>query len=175
MDPEMEEKLYKWILHEEKENKQLLTRCQIKQKAKEISVVKAFKASKGWLDKFRRRFNVKVRPAVSESQFNESEMSPIGKEDDGDASIIDPSDIEIDEENKTHTKCEQDQSQMSEEIYQEQEPNATGASHLDKDLLFKNFDVQNFLSLTHDHNFDINNMGISLDSSFFLKKEDQAI
>ena len=74
MDPKMEDLLVAWIQKEQEDTSQLLTRSQIKKKAKEISNVKSFKASKGWLDKFRRRHSIKFRPAISESQIHESEI-----------------------------------------------------------------------------------------------------
>ena len=75
LDPKMEDRLVEWIRQEQKKTNQLLTRSQIKKKAKEISNVNSFKASKGWLDKFRRRHGIEFRPAVSDMQINASEVS----------------------------------------------------------------------------------------------------
>jgi hypothetical protein len=61
-DPDMEKKLYQWILEEEKEKGRRLSRAQIKHKARELTNVDGFKGSKGWLDKFQKRYNIKFQP-----------------------------------------------------------------------------------------------------------------
>lgn len=68
----MEEKLYQWIVGQQKTSGELLTRFEIKKKAKEMSSVDTFKASKGWLDKFKKRFGIIVRPSALESEGIES-------------------------------------------------------------------------------------------------------
>lgn len=58
MDPNMEQSLFEWCINEIKTHKRLLSRSVIKQKARLLSQHKLnFKASKGWLDKFMKRFN----------------------------------------------------------------------------------------------------------------------
>ena len=57
-DPEMEEKLMKWYFKEIKKRK-IKTR-EFKEKAKELSNINGFKASKGWLQKLRRRYIIKL-------------------------------------------------------------------------------------------------------------------
>lgn len=54
VDPEMEEKVCKW-LEKELEDGAVLTQRIIREKAKEISCLEGFKASKGWLEKFFKR------------------------------------------------------------------------------------------------------------------------
>ena len=58
-DPQMEENLIKWY-HSEKNKGKCMTIDIIKSKAIELSSTTDFVASKGWFDKFRRRFNILV-------------------------------------------------------------------------------------------------------------------
>lgn len=58
----MENSLFEWCLQEIKFQKKLLTRSSIKQKARSLSQYPGtFKASKGWLDKFMKRYNYAER------------------------------------------------------------------------------------------------------------------
>lgn len=58
MDPTMEQELFHWCIQEVRRIKKPITRSHIKQKARSLSMNKNnFKASKGWLDKFMKRFN----------------------------------------------------------------------------------------------------------------------
>ena len=116
----MEDKLYKWILQEQDDSDQLLTRHQIKQKAKELSTLRGFKASKGWLDKFRRRYNVEVRPAVSESQFDDSEASQEKFEMSHAGEVSDPdkeNDMEFDDKSLKEEESAKGDEAEEEEIY----------------------------------------------------------
>ena len=56
-DPKMEEKVFKWYI-EEKKNGGIITAGHIKEKAKEFSSYPNFLSSKGWLDKFKNRYNI---------------------------------------------------------------------------------------------------------------------
>lgn len=62
MDPLMEESLYQWLLNQyEKNNFKGVNRKIVRDKAYELSKNKdKFKASKGWLEKFLRRFKCKM-------------------------------------------------------------------------------------------------------------------
>ena len=53
----MEEKVFKWYI-EEKKNGGIITAGHIKEKAKEFSSYPNFLSSKGWLDKFKNRYNI---------------------------------------------------------------------------------------------------------------------
>ena len=64
----MEANLAKWIKEQEQEMGHNLTRAMIKNKARELTTVVGFKASKGWLDKFQRRYSIKFRPLISEKE-----------------------------------------------------------------------------------------------------------
>ena len=68
LDPQMEDKLGKWIQDQENIIGHALTRSQIKRKARELCTIPGFKASKGWLDKFKRRRNIKFLPMFAESE-----------------------------------------------------------------------------------------------------------
>ena len=93
LDPMMEERLHRWILSQQEESGDLLTRCQIKNKAKEISNVKTFKASKGWLDKFKKRFGIKMQASTGESQFAISETSMPDSDERGRRSLVNQTDV----------------------------------------------------------------------------------
>ena len=58
-DPEMEKELYQWYL-EMKRNHQPVTAKMIKEKAIKLTHCEDFIASKGWLDKFKVRFNLDI-------------------------------------------------------------------------------------------------------------------
>ena len=58
MDPNMEERLRKWWIEEIQRVKCELPLRMIKRKAREWSQFKNFKASKGWLDKFIKRYEI---------------------------------------------------------------------------------------------------------------------
>ena len=57
LDPEMEEKLLKWI-EEQKNIGNKLTGTSIKNKAKALSKFKTFLASKGWFEKFKKKNHI---------------------------------------------------------------------------------------------------------------------
>ena len=62
MDPEMERQLFEWCINEVSLHQKPLSRNEIKQQAKQLSFNKGiFKASKGWLDKFMKRFDYSER------------------------------------------------------------------------------------------------------------------
>ena len=67
LDPHMEDKLGQWIEEQENVIGHALTRTQIKRKARELCTIPGFKASKGWLDKFKRRRNINFLPMFVES------------------------------------------------------------------------------------------------------------
>lgn len=78
MDPNMENSLFEWCLKEIKDQKRLLTRSSIKQKARNLSQYPGtFKASKGWLDKFMKRYNYaeKAKQIFEEMKKDESKNS----------------------------------------------------------------------------------------------------
>ena len=60
IDPQMEKKLYKWY-NMNKRKGIILTAREIRKKAKELSTVKTFLASKGWLEKFKKNYGITVR------------------------------------------------------------------------------------------------------------------
>lgn len=78
MDPQMETLLFDWCLDEIRRNKKPVSRSLIKQQAKYLSQNKSsFKASKGWLDKFMKRFNYseKTKEILSDiREFNKKEL-----------------------------------------------------------------------------------------------------
>lgn len=83
MDPDMENALFDWCLAEIVTNKKNLTRSLIKQKAKLLSHhPETFKASKGWLDKFMKRFNYleKSKQMIEEIKKEEKKGNLIDKE-----------------------------------------------------------------------------------------------
>ena len=63
-DPEMEKKLYEWYI-EYHINKNLpVTSRMIKSKALELTKLKDFNASKGWLEKIKKKYNLQIsRPS----------------------------------------------------------------------------------------------------------------
>ena len=58
-NPEMEEKLINWYYIEIKKGT-IITAKMIRNKAMELSLDKEFLASKGWLEKFKRKFNINI-------------------------------------------------------------------------------------------------------------------
>lgn len=71
MDPEMESQLFEWCINEISLHQKPLSRNAIKQQAKLLSFNKGiFKASKGWLDKFMKRFDYseRVKQLLGEKQ-----------------------------------------------------------------------------------------------------------
>jgi len=71
MDPEMEYKLICWISYFTEKNKRFPMRQVIKQKAKELTCIREFRASKGWCDKFFRR-NAVIINRMKEFVINEN-------------------------------------------------------------------------------------------------------
>lgn len=60
MDQEMEEKLHRWCIEESLKKGRPVSRLQIRQKALEFSKFpEKFKASKGWTDKFVKKYNLR--------------------------------------------------------------------------------------------------------------------
>ncbi len=55
----MEKKLFRWYYNQIIEGKKVTTR-EFKSKAREYSEDSAFKASNGWLEKFRKRYKIKL-------------------------------------------------------------------------------------------------------------------
>lgn len=167
----MEDRLVEWIHQQQAETNQLLTRCQIKRKAKEISTVNSFKASKGWLDKFRRRHNIEFRPAVSETQFIKSESSLERYEE-----------TNSEEEEDTGSNKE-NQEPFCEEAYIEEQsfsPFKRGQIKLAQSLESfsyekgpqKDFEYQDFISLSSEQNHYALRM-ISLEQTFGVKEDDR--
>ena len=78
MDPEMEALLFEWCVQEVRKQKKSISRSCIKQKAKHLSQNKSnFKASKGWLDKFMKRFSYleRMREILNEGKLLKKETS----------------------------------------------------------------------------------------------------
>lgn len=81
MDPEMEAMLFEWCLNEINRNKKPISRSSIKQQAKVLSQNKgSFKASKGWLDKFMKRFNYSERMKNILNEAKRGKMEEENKE-----------------------------------------------------------------------------------------------
>jgi hypothetical protein len=59
-DPEMEKKLYSWYSELQSEKKIPITAKMIKQKALEITRFRDFIASKGWLEKFKKKYHLQL-------------------------------------------------------------------------------------------------------------------
>ena len=59
MDPFMEQDLIKWITFE-KQNGIKISGKQVQDKAKSLSRVEKFLASKGWLEKFLKKYDIKI-------------------------------------------------------------------------------------------------------------------
>ena len=59
-NPEMEEKLVEWYNEISKENGVSVTSKMVREKAMKISEDKDFLASKGWLEKFKKKFNIRI-------------------------------------------------------------------------------------------------------------------
>ena len=57
-DPEMEERLYNWYLQYRKVGNKSVTAKMIKKKALDFSKFDSFSASKGWLEKYKRKYNI---------------------------------------------------------------------------------------------------------------------
>jgi hypothetical protein len=66
-DPEMEELLYDWYKEFHLRNHNYVTSKIIKQKALELTKFDDFVASKDWLNKFKRKYNVEI---IKESDLN---------------------------------------------------------------------------------------------------------
>ena len=58
LDPKMEKELYFWVLSQRNMGKKVTTK-NIKEKAKELSTCKSFLASKGWFEKYRKKYHIK--------------------------------------------------------------------------------------------------------------------
>lgn len=72
MDPQMEALLFEWCVDQIIRNKKPVSRSLIKQQAKNFSRNKElFKASKGWLDKFMKRFNYSEKTKEILSNFRD--------------------------------------------------------------------------------------------------------
>jgi len=56
----MEKKLYAWYIEYHEINKKPVTAKMIKQKALEFTGTKDFYASKGWLEKYRKKYNLYI-------------------------------------------------------------------------------------------------------------------
>jgi len=61
-DPNRDQTLYEWCLAFQKDNGRAPTRKEATQKALELSEDSSFQASKGWLDKFSRKYNIEFTP-----------------------------------------------------------------------------------------------------------------
>ena len=59
-DPEMERKLLVWYQNHHEINRNIVTAKLMRQKALELTKCKDFIASKGWLNKFKRQYNIKL-------------------------------------------------------------------------------------------------------------------
>lgn len=171
----MEERLHAWIVQQEREGGQLLGRKEVKNKAKEISTKRDFMASKGWLDKFRRRFNVKFRPSgiVYDSDSDKDDDSNYDASEADKENIMSamPDESTIEEQ---PFKFEEQPYKFEEPTFKYEEPdhlfegsNKRNAQ-FDKDMFFKNFEAQNFF-IPNDP-FDLR---ISLESDCFVKQEDK--
>ena len=66
-DPEMEDKLYKWYLDEVNKN-HYITAKDVKRKALSLTKNSDFIASKGWLEKFRKKYQLKL---TKENELNQ--------------------------------------------------------------------------------------------------------
>lgn len=72
MDPQMEAILFEWCVDQIIKHKKPVSRSLIKQQAKNFSRNKElFKASKGWLDKFMKRFNYSEKTREILSNFKD--------------------------------------------------------------------------------------------------------
>lgn len=164
----MEDKLVDWIREQQRETKQLLTRSEIKKKAREISTVNSFKASKGWLDKFRKRHSIEFRPAVSETQLNQSECS-VGR-------YLESNSDEDEDSNK------ENQAPYCEDSCIEQRPFSPfrgDQSKIPQSLICspyqkrpqKDFDIQDFLNFSGEQNHRYDLRMINLEQNFDVKDE----
>jgi len=59
-DPDMEKKLLKWFFTYHNVNRNKVTTKDFKNKALSFSNDPTFRASKGWLQKFRKRYNIEL-------------------------------------------------------------------------------------------------------------------
>ena len=59
----MEKQVYEWYIKEHAVNKNDITSKEIKAKAKEFCSVDNFNASKGWLEKFKKKYCIDLRRA----------------------------------------------------------------------------------------------------------------
>jgi len=81
-DPERNKALLQWITDFNKENGRNPNRRELRKKALEVSTEVGFKASKGWLDKFCKKFKIRLHPlktssvpAIKEEEFDFSPTS----------------------------------------------------------------------------------------------------
>ena len=61
----MESKLYAWYLDYHVNKNQLVTSRMIKNKALELTILKDFNASKGWLEKIKKKYNLQIVRSLS--------------------------------------------------------------------------------------------------------------
>ena len=71
MDPMMEMKLYEWYKNKTSQGERL-TSSIFKSKAIELSSVPEFLASKGWLDKFKKRYKIKLYKDTNTHHYSNS-------------------------------------------------------------------------------------------------------
>jgi hypothetical protein len=67
-DPEMEKKLYDWYIDYHVNKKLPVTSRMIKSKALEFSNLEDFHASKGWLEKVKKKYNFEISRPSSKNQ-----------------------------------------------------------------------------------------------------------
>lgn len=159
LDSNMEDDLFKWLNEEQKRTGQLPSSSQIKKKAKKMSNVPDFKASKGWVENFRRRYNVKALSALSETHlantddldFGEEPVKLIKKESHPNDAII---------------LSEQEQKIEKDEIFQDSQ---NREEYLNESMPLSIFLEHNFISISNDA--EIPQIRISLDQDFFIKRE----
>jgi hypothetical protein len=70
----MEKKLYSWYIDYHDKNKKPVTAKLIKQKALEFTDRKDFHASKGWLEKYKKKYNLYIS---KESELKNKEKNQI--------------------------------------------------------------------------------------------------
>lgn len=83
-DPEMEKDLYKWYLENKREDRQITARM-VKERAIELTTCPDFIASKGWLDKFKIRYNLDIAKETSSCNIYPKSLKPKTEEPESDS------------------------------------------------------------------------------------------